>query len=113
MGGPESCNQAAEDLLPSLYDELRKLAASRMAGEWDTSTLQPTALVHEAWLRLAASGQPRWKNRAHFVAAAVEAMQRILIDRARRKQALKRSARRHAIPGRSSPDSKASVRPWP
>jgi len=95
--GPDCCDQAAEELLPSLYEELRKLAASRMADEWETSTLQPTALVHEAWLRLAASGQPRWKNRAHFFGAAAEAMRRILIDRARRKQALKRRVRRQAI----------------
>ena len=94
---PACCDQAAEELLPALYDELRELAASRMAGEWETSTLQPTALVHEAWLRLAASGHPRWKNRAHFFAAAAEAMRRILIDRARRKQALKRGAQRQAI----------------
>jgi RNA polymerase sigma factor (TIGR02999 family) len=85
--------QAAQDLLPLVYAELRKLAAARMADERDTSTLQPTALVHEAWLRLVGSEQPAWTNRAHFFAAAAEAMRRILIDRARRKQALKRGAR--------------------
>ena len=85
--------RAAEELLPLVYDELRKLAAVRMAGESDTSTLQPTALVHEAWLRLVGAEQDRWKNRAHFFAAAAEAMRRILIERARRKLALKRGAR--------------------
>ena len=83
---------SAEELLPLVYNELRKLAAVRIAQEWDTSTLQPTALVHEAWLRLADSGGEAWKNRGHFFAAAAEAMRRILIDRARRKHALKRQA---------------------
>jgi RNA polymerase sigma factor (TIGR02999 family) len=82
-----------EELLPLVYEELRKLAAARMAGEWDTSTLQPTALVHEAWLRLAHSNPAAWKSRAYFFAAAAEAMRRILIDQARRKRALKRGAR--------------------
>ncbi len=84
---------AAEKLLPLVYEELRKLAAARMASEWDTSTLQPTALVHEAWLRLVGSEQPNWRNRGHFFAAAAEAMRRILIDRAPRKLSLKRGAR--------------------
>ncbi len=83
----------AEEWLPQLYGELRKLAAARMAGESGTQTLQPTALVHEAWLRLAAGGRNSWENQAHFFAAAAEAMRRILIDRARRKQALKRGGR--------------------
>jgi RNA polymerase sigma factor (TIGR02999 family) len=86
-------SMAAEELLPLVYDELRKLAAARMAQESETSTLQPTALVHEAWLRLVGSEQKAWKNRGHFFAAAAEAMRRILIDNARRKQALKRGAR--------------------
>jgi len=85
--------QAAHELLPLVYEELRKLAAARMSNEQDTSTLQPTALVHEAWLRLVGSEQPNWKNRGHFFAAAAEAMRRILIDRARRKLSLKRGAR--------------------
>ena len=84
--------QAAQELLPLVYEELRKLAAARMAGEQGTSTLQPTSLVHEAWLRLVGAEQPNWKNRAHFFAAAAEAMRRILIDHARRKHALKRDA---------------------
>ena len=81
---------AADELLPLVYDELRKLAAVRMAGESSDHTLQATALVHEAWLRLGADHQPAWQNRAHFFAAAAEAMRRILIDAARRRQ-----ARRH------------------
>jgi RNA polymerase sigma factor (TIGR02999 family) len=85
--------QAAHELLPLVYEELRKLAAARMASEWDTSTLQPTALVHEAWLRLVGTEQPNWKNRGHFFAAAAEAMRRILIEQARRKLSLKRGAR--------------------
>jgi RNA polymerase sigma factor (TIGR02999 family) len=84
--------EAAKELLPLVYDELRKLATSRMAQEGAGHTLQPTALVHEAWLRLAGSQGQAWQNRAHFFAAAAEAMQRILIDRARRKHALKRGA---------------------
>jgi RNA polymerase sigma factor (TIGR02999 family) len=80
-------DRAAERLLPLVYGELRKLAAVRMAGETPGQTLQPTALVHEAWLRLGGGDQPAWKNRAHFFASAAEAMRRILIDRARRRHA--------------------------
>lgn len=80
---------AADELLPLVYDELRKLAAVRMAGEGSDHTLQATALVHEAWLRLGADSQPAWQNRAHFFAAAAEAMRRILIDAARRRHARK------------------------
>ena len=90
--GNESHAGTAEELLPLLYDELRKLAAARMAGEWATTTLQPTALVHEAWLRVTRGGPCVWKNQGHFFAAAAEAMRRILIDRARRKRAAKRDA---------------------
>jgi RNA polymerase sigma factor (TIGR02999 family) len=81
--------QAADELLPLVYGELRKLAAAKMAHEVAGQTLQPTALVHEAWLRLGGEDQPDWKNRAHFFASAAEAMRRILIDRARRRQALR------------------------
>jgi RNA polymerase sigma factor (TIGR02999 family) len=82
---------AAEQLLPLVYQELRKLAAARMANEATGHTLQPTALVHEAWLRLAGHDpQVQFANRAHFFAAAAEAMRRILIERARRKGAGKR-----------------------
>ena len=76
---------AAEKLLPLVYEELRKLAAHKMAKEAPGQTLQPTALVHEAWLRLGADGQPALENRAHFFAAAAEAMRRILVDRARQR----------------------------
>ncbi|HYV26270.1 MAG TPA: sigma-70 family RNA polymerase sigma factor [Candidatus Eisenbacteria bacterium] len=75
---------AAAELLPLVYDELRKLAAQKMAHEAAGQTLQPTALVHEAWLRLAGS-QQQWSGRGHFFAAAAEAMRRILIDRARKR----------------------------
>jgi RNA polymerase sigma factor (TIGR02999 family) len=82
--------KAAEELLPLVYDELRHLAAYKMAGEAPGQTLQPTALVHEVWLRLAGNEQARFANRAHFVAAAAEAMRRILIERARSKHRLRR-----------------------
>jgi RNA polymerase sigma factor (TIGR02999 family) len=77
----------ADDMFPLLYQELRQLAVARMAREGSSHTLQPTALVHEAWLRLGADQQPRWANRAHFFSAAAECMRRILIDHARRKLA--------------------------
>jgi len=77
--------QAADELLPLVYEELRELAAARLAREPEGQTLQPTALVHEAWLRLAGSRQP-WNNRGHFFGAAAEAMRRILIDRARKRR---------------------------
>lgn len=82
--------KAAEDLLPLVYDELRRLAASKMANEAPGHTLQPTALVHEAWLRLGGSEAPSFQNRAHYFGAAAEAMRRILIERARRRLAAKR-----------------------
>jgi len=77
--------QAADRLLPLVYDQLRHLAAVRLAREEPGQTLQPTALVHEAWLRLGGDHQPDWKSRAQFFAAAAEAMRRILIDRARHR----------------------------
>src|SRR3954467_4787220 len=78
---------AASQLLPLVYDELRKLAAARLAHEQPGQTLQPTALVHEAYLRLVGPGpEPSWNNRGHFFAAAAEAMRRILVDAARRKK---------------------------
>jgi RNA polymerase sigma factor (TIGR02999 family) len=79
--------KAADQLLPLVYEELRQLAAARMAREAAGHTLQPTALVHEAWLRLAGDQNKEWEGRSHFFAAAAEAMRRILIDRARRKRA--------------------------
>jgi RNA polymerase sigma factor (TIGR02999 family) len=78
---------AADELLPLVYQELRKLAAHKMAGQAPGHTLQPTALVHEAWLRLAGNEPGRFTGRAHFFAAAAEAMRHILIDSARRKRA--------------------------
>jgi RNA polymerase sigma factor (TIGR02999 family) len=79
--------KAAGQLLPLVYEELRKLAASKMAREAPGQTLQPTALVHEAWLKLAGNEEAQFANRAHFFAAAAEAMRRILVDIARRKAA--------------------------
>ena len=79
--------QATAELMRLVYDELRRLAAGKLAREAPGHTLQPTALGHEAWLRLGGDAQPTWQNRAHFFGAAAEAMRRILIDRARRRQA--------------------------
>jgi RNA polymerase sigma factor (TIGR02999 family) len=79
-------SQAAEQLLPLVYEELRQLAAIKMANEKVGQTLQPTALVHEAWLKIAGDGSERFANRRHFLKAAACAMQQILIDNARRKQ---------------------------
>src|SRR3954468_16001505 len=85
--------KAAEGLLPLVYEELRKLAAHKMAGEAPGQTLQPTALVHEAWLRLTGPANKNWDNQGHFFAAAAEAMRRILIERARAKNRLRRGSR--------------------
>ena len=82
--------QATEELFSLVYEELRRLAAARMAKESAGHTLQPTALVHEAWLQLVGDGAQMWDNRRHFFGAAAEAMRRILILNARRKSALKR-----------------------
>src|ERR1700691_3233866 len=81
--------KAAEMLLNLLYDELRRLARGKMAQEAPGQTIQPTALVHEAWLRLVGNENPKFENRAHFFSAAAEAMRRILIDRARSKLAVR------------------------
>jgi RNA polymerase sigma factor (TIGR02999 family) len=78
-------SKAAEELLVLVYDELRRLAASKLSQEAPGQTLQPTALVHEAWLRLVGGQTPSFKDREHFFRASAEAMRRILIDRARRK----------------------------
>lgn len=75
-------SKAAEHLFPLVYEELRKLAAAKMAQEKPGQTLQATALVHEAWLRLAGSDRQQWRGRSHFFAAAAEAMRRVLIDKA-------------------------------
>ena len=93
--------KAAEQLLPLVYDELRKLAAQRLAQEKPGQTLQATALVHEAYLRLVGTDDPGWDSRGHFFAAAAEAMRRILVENARRKAAAKAGGgRRAARPGR-------------
>jgi len=84
--------KAADQLLPLVYEELRKLAAVRIANEKPGQTLQPTALVHEAWLKIAGDGHQHFANRRHFFKAAASAMQQILIDIARRKQRLKHGA---------------------
>ena len=83
----------AERLFVQAYDELRNMAISKMLVEDAGHTLQPTALVHEAWLRLGGDAQPHWDNRAHFFCAAAKAMNRILVDRARRKNSLRRGKR--------------------
>jgi RNA polymerase sigma factor (TIGR02999 family) len=90
---------AAEQLLPLVYEELRKLAAQKMAQEAPGQTLQPTALVHEAYLRLVGHGGGTWDNRRHFFASAAEAMRRILVERARSKHRVKRGeeARREEL----------------
>ncbi len=86
-------SSARDEILQRVYGELRKLAAQRLAHEPPGQTLQATALVHEAWLRLGGDRQPAWQNRAHFFAAAAEAMRRILIDNARRKKAARHGGR--------------------
>ena len=88
---------AADQLLPLVYEELRRLAAHKMANEAAGQTLQPTALVHEAWLRLVGNENQKWDGRAHFFAAAAEAMRRILIDRARRKRAIRHGGNQHRV----------------
>jgi RNA polymerase sigma factor (TIGR02999 family) len=87
---PSSPGEKSDELLTVLYEELRRLARHRMGHERKGQTLQPTALVHEAYLRLTAGGSVRWNSRGHFFGAAAEAMRRILVDQARRK-----AARRH------------------
>jgi RNA polymerase sigma factor (TIGR02999 family) len=89
---------SAEELLPLVYGELRKLAAAKMANEAPGQTLQPTALVHEAWLRLVGSGQEHWNSRGHFFGAAAEAMRRILVESARRKARLRHGGQLERVP---------------
>ena len=89
--------QAADKLLPVVYDELRRLARARMAHERAEHTLQATALVHEAYLRLLDDADPQWDGRGHFFAAAAEAMRRILIEHARAKNAAKRGGQHERI----------------
>jgi RNA polymerase sigma factor (TIGR02999 family) len=89
---------ASAELLPLVYEELRKLAACRMAQEAPGNTLQPTALVHEAWLRIAGKQDQHWNSRNHFFMAAAEAMRRILVERARQKSRLKRGGDQQRVP---------------
>jgi len=88
---------SSEILLPLVYNELRRLAAAKMSREAAGHTLQPTALVHEAWIRLVNEGDRTWKNRAQFFVAAAEAMRRILIESARRKSRLKHGGGQHRL----------------
>ena len=102
--------QAAAELLPLVYDELRRLAAARLAAEPSGNTLQPTALVHEAYLRLVGTPEgDEWDHRGHFFAAAAEAMRRILIDNARRKA----TARHGGAMQRQALDPDAAATPEP
>jgi RNA polymerase sigma factor (TIGR02999 family) len=89
--------KAAEELLPLVYKELRRLAAHKMASENPGQTLQPTALVHEAWLKLVGQENRRWQDRNHFFAAAAEAMRRILTDNARRKLRQRHGGGQHRV----------------
>lgn len=89
---------SARELLPHVYDQLRKAAQFQMAGERPDHTLQATALVHEAYLRLVGPDEKAWENRAHFYVAAAEAMRRILIDHARKRGRLKRGGGRVRVP---------------
>jgi RNA polymerase sigma factor (TIGR02999 family) len=90
--------QAAEELLPLVYEELRRVAAARLAHERPGQTLQATALVHEAYLRLVGGeSQPEWEHRGHFFAAAAEAMRRILVENARRKDRLRHGGKRQRV----------------
>ena len=89
--------RAAEELLPLVYDELRRLARARLARQPAGTTLQPTALVHEAYLRLVGANDPGWNSRGHFFAAAAIAMRRILVERARRKGRLRHGGRQRRV----------------
>src|SRR6185369_2543090 len=90
--------QAADELLPLVYDELRKLAAHKMSLQPPGQTLQATALVHEAYLRLLGNGEKRWESRRHFFSAAAEAMRHILIDRARRRLRVRHGGQAETVP---------------
>jgi len=103
-GGP----QATEELILVVYDELRRLAACQLAREQGTQTLQPTALVHEAYLRLVGDSKACWEGRGHFFAAATEAMRRILLENARRKKRVKRGGGWQKVAW-SEPDVAASL----
>ncbi len=103
--------QAAEQLLPLVYDELRKLAAQKLAHESPGQTLQATALVHEAYVRLVGSGEStQWDGRGHFFSAAAEAMRRILVENARRKMRIKHGGALRRV---ELPDQAAETDDWP
>jgi RNA polymerase sigma factor (TIGR02999 family) len=106
--------QAANQLLPLVYEELRRLAAAKMANEESGQTLQPTALVHEAWLKIAGDGNEHFANRRHFFKAGAGARQQILIDIARRKQRLKHGADLTVVAGSWSADGDVILAgaPW-
>ena len=93
----QSDARAANELLSLVYEELRRLAAAKMASEAPGQTLQATSLVHEAWLRLTSDDQRKWNDRTHFFAAAAEAMRRILVDNARRKRADRHGGGQHRV----------------
>jgi len=98
LDGIRECNsKSADELLPLVYEELRRLALAKMAQQAPGQTLQATALVHEAWLKLSGDGLAKWQNREHFFRACAEAMRHILIDRARAKQSLKSGAGQMAV----------------
>ena len=102
--------EAAEKLLPLVYEELRRLATQRLSCEKPGQTLQATALVHEAYLRLVGSQDPGWQNRGHFFAAAAEAMRRILVENARRKGRIRHGAGASTCgPGRRRPSDPTSL----
>ena len=92
-----TCSRVSSELLPLVYDELRVLAAKRLRNEKDEQTLQPTALVHEAWLSISGNEERFWDNRRHFFRAASQAMRHILVDRARARDTQKRGARPEMI----------------
>lgn len=98
MAGDEEFSHYSEDDVRRLYPNLRAMAGERMAFERGGQTLQPTALAHEAWLRMRTSGDPNWRNPAHFFAAAAETMRRILIDRARRRKCVKHAGDLERVP---------------
>jgi RNA polymerase sigma factor (TIGR02999 family) len=106
-GDPTSEAGLSTELLPQVYDELRRLARARLAHEPAGLTLQPTALVHEAYLRLAASGDKRWDRRGHFFAAAAISMRRILVERARRHRRVKRGGGQLRVELESDPQALA------
>lgn len=97
MNATDNPENVVADLLPKVYEELRKIAAAQMAHWSPENTIQPTALVHEAWLRLGGSNQADWTSHAHFVAASAEAMRHILVDRARRRRAVRHGGNQQRV----------------